>query len=147
MPRAKKTIAGPPGQKVQAVVGQTYGDGVRQENLQRTMPAPDVQMVQPPAPLPAATSSASPADNAGPPMSQPPKLSFAEAMQKIQGVGGLLRAPDDNPSIPVTDGLASGPGRGPEVLNANSQLGNTLRRLAMQTGDPIFRELASKVRF
>lgn len=81
------------------------------------------------------------------PAPQTPRLSLQEAMQQIQGRGGVLSMPDDNPAMPVTDGLTTGPGRGPEAIMASSTLGNTLRRLANQTGDPIFRELASKVRF
>ena len=150
MPRAKKTIAGAPGQKVQAVTGQTYGEGIRQENLQKAMPAPNAQIQQRPIPAPPTapasegqTSTEAPAQ----PVAQPPRLLFEEAMQSVRGSGGILRAPDDNPALPVTDGLATGPGRGPEALMAQSHLGNTLRRLAVQTSDPIFRELASKVRF
>lgn len=135
---------GMPGQPVQAVSGQTYGEGVRQEALQRAMPAPKQPGIIPPPPT-RAEQSASEAE----PETQAirPRLSFEEAMQQVGGKGGILALPDDNPSLPVSDGLATGPGRGPEMLTANSTLGNTLRRLANQTGDPIFRELASKVRF
>jgi hypothetical protein len=147
MPRAKKTIAGSPGQKIQAVAGQTYGDGVRQENLQKTMPAPNVQAERRLIPAPPTDQSAPPTNGADAVPLQRPSLSFAEAMQQVQGAGGILRAPDDNPAIPVTDGLATGPGRGPEALMGTSILGNTLRRLAIQTGDPVFNELLTKVRF
>lgn len=144
MPRAKKTMAGAPGQPVQAISGQTYGEGVRQEALQQAMPAPKQPGLIPPPPARAEQSA---------PEAEPetqttrPRLSFEEAMQRVRGTGGILRAADDNPAIPVTDGLPTGPGRGPEALMAQSHLGNTLRRLAVQTSDPIFRELASKVRF
>lgn len=147
MPRAKKTITGAPGQKVQAVAGQTYGEGVRQETLQKAMPAPNAQTQQRPIPAPPAQSSPAASEIQSPPVPARPGLSFAEAMQQVQGAGGILRAPDDNPAIPITDGLATGPGRGPEALMGTSILGNTLRRLAIQTGDPVFNELLTKVRF
>lgn len=134
MPRAKKTLAGTPGQKVEAIKGQTYGEGVQQERLQNAMPAPNAPQIQ---------ASAQPAEPAQP----RPQISFQDAMNQVSGMGGILRAPDDRPSIPVTDGLASGPGRGPEALMGSSALGNTLRRLAVQTGDPVFNELISKVNF
>lgn len=150
MPRAKKTMAGTPGQKIQAISGQTYGEGVRQEELQRTMPAPQTPgpttATRPIPAAPTAQAEAAVPSEQSAPMPQP-RMSLQEAMQRIQGTGGILRAADDNPNLPVTDGLPTGPGRGPEALMANSHLGNTLRRLATQTGDPIFRELASKVRF
>lgn len=141
MPRAKKTIGGAPGQKVEAIQGQTYGMGVQQEDLQRAMPAPNESVQTQPAPT---DSTGNPPEQATPVR---PGLSFQEAMQRVQGAGGVLSAPDDNPSIPITDGLSTGPGRGPEALNNASALGNTLRRLALQTGDPVFNELVSKVRF
>jgi hypothetical protein len=142
LPRAKKTIGGVPGQAVQAIQGQTYGEATRQEALQKTMPAPNAEAPMPQAPTATPTAPQ-------PPMEQvpQPRLSLQDAMEQIRGRGGVLSMPDDNPSLPVTDGLMTGPGRGPEALMANSTLGNTLRRLANQTGDPIFRELASKVRF
>lgn len=135
-------MSGAPGQAVQAIQGQTYGDAARQEALQKTMPAPNagVQATEPPTAGPAPEQPQTPEAPA-------PRLSLQDAMQRISGRGGLLTAPDDNPALPVTDGLMSGPGRGPEAMMANSTLGNTLRRLANQTGDPIFRELANKVRF
>lgn len=135
-------MGGAPGQPIQAIQGQTYGKGVEQEALQRAMPAPQEPTSTIAEPVNARTEET-------PALAIPaqPRLSFEEAMQRIRGTGGILRAADDNPSIPITDGLPTGPGRGPEALMANSHLGNTLRRLATQTGDPIFRELASKVRF
>lgn len=135
MPRARKTMAGQPGQPVNAVQGQTYGEGVAQENLQRAMPAPQAtgpQAVQPSVSTPG-------------PESQPaPRPSLEDIMGNIRGQGGLLYAPDDKPQIPVTDGLPTGPGRGPEAFSGQSSTGRTLRRLAAQTGDQFFLELAAK---
>lgn len=135
-------MGGAPGQAVQAIQGQTYGEGVKQEALQKTMPAPNAGASTPQAPT-AAPAAPQPQAEQTP----NPRLSLQDAMEQIRGRGGVLSMPDDNPNLPVTDGLMTGPGRGPEALMAGSTLGNTLRRLANQTGDPIFRELASKVRF
>lgn len=141
MPRAKKTAQGSPGQPVQAFAGQTYGEGARQEELQRSMPAPNVEET-PIARMPVAQQQEVPED-AQP--QQRPRASFSDVTAALQGMGGILRAPDDKPTVPITDGLATGPGRGPEALQRSTQLGNTLRRLAMQTNDPVFAELASKI--
>lgn len=147
MPRAKKTATGAPAQKIEAITGQTYGEAKQQEMLQKAMPAPN-QMAAPAPARPQANpqQQQQPQEVAQSPAAQP-RLSLAEAMQRISGSGGLLTAPDDNPNLPVTDGLSSGPGRGPEALTYGSTLGNTLRMLANQTGDPIFTELASRARF
>lgn len=141
MPRAKKTAQGSPGQPVQAFAGQTYGEGERQEELQRSMPAPNVEEVSAPRPTPVQSQEVS---ETGQPQ-QRSRTSFTDVTAALQGMGGILRAPDDKPTVPITDGLPTGPGRGPEALQRSTQLGNTLRRLAMQTNDPIFAELASKI--
>ena len=146
MPRAKKTMQGAPGQAVGAITGQTYGEGARQEQLQKAMPTPNIADAQAPR-VPAqqaAVQSATPAAEAVsvPERTQPEPVDLQQA---LRGMGGLLRQPDDKPGLPVTDGLNSGPGRGTEALMRTSQLGNTLRRLAMQTNDPVFAELASKI--
>lgn len=119
MPRAKKTISGNNPQKIEAIQGQTYGEGVRQENLQRVMPAPQSPEVTAPS------AQASPETQ--PQTQAPATQSFEQIAQQVRGAGNLLRQPDDRPDLPVTDGVASGPGRGPEVLNRSTQLGNTLR--------------------
>lgn len=138
MPRAKKTMAGLQAQPVGAISGQTYGEGVRQEELQRSMPAPS-------APAPRAPSPRAQQPQVEEEVSSP-RMSLADAMSSIAGTGGLLREPDANPTVPVTDGLASGPGRGPDVSSFGNPLGDTLRRLARETGDTVFVELASRAR-
>lgn len=136
MPRAKKTMSGNNPQKIEAIQGQTYGEGVRQENLQKVLPAPQ-------SPEVTASSGEAPSQTpAEAPAARP--QSFEQIAQQVRGAGNLLRQPDDRPDLPVTDGIASGPGRGPETLGRSTQLGNTLRRLALQTNDPIFTELATK---
>lgn len=141
MPRAKKTMGGMDAQPVKAISGQTYGEGVAQEGLQRTMPAPNTGSPIPPASTttqePTTTQASEPA----------PRRSLADVMSQISGTGGLLRQPDANPNVPVTEGLASGPGRGPDFRSGNNPLNRTLRRLARETGDPVFDELASRAGF
>lgn len=137
MPRARKTMSGEPAQKVAPITGQTYGDAKQQEMLQETMPAPKVGAASQAAP---SAEPQEPGPQAAPAPRPPVDIAAA-----IRGAGGLLTQPDDRPTVPVTDGLSSGPGRGPEALTRNTQMGNTLRRLALQTNDPIFYELASKI--
>jgi hypothetical protein len=144
VPRARKTMAGQTGQAAVPFTGQTYGDAKAQEGLQRAMPAPKVETTQAPTPSPEPVQ----VDEAvaGPePAAVPRRMSPQEAMQYVAGQGGLLSAPDDKPNVPVTDGLPTGPGRGPEALRGTSQMGNLLRRLGMQTGDPTFMQIASKI--
>lgn len=139
MPRAKKTVQGSPGQAVEAVQGQTYGEGKQQEALQRAMPAPNVST---PTATPT-TQRQEQVPNSEAPVR--PQASMADVASMLQGMGGVLTAPDDKPMTPITDGLRNGPGRGPEALQRSTRLGNTLRRLSMQTNDPVFSELAAKI--
>ena len=137
MPRAKKTMAGTPGQPAQPITGQTYGEAKTQQMLQEAMPAPAVRGPQTPttptqAPQPQAQEQA-----------QRPQL--ADVINMLRGQGGVLTAPDDQPGVPLTDGLSTGPGRGPEAVRTDLPLANTLRTLAMRTGDPVFYQLAAKV--
>lgn len=145
MPRSRKTAAGTPAQPVEAMTGQQYGRARQQEALQQAMPTPQVSSPQIPVAPPQTISGPSEMPSQTPQV--PQRMSPLEAIQMLRGQGGLLTAPDDNPAIPITDGLSTGPGRGREVRNTESALGDTLRRLAMQTNDPVFMELASKVSF
>ncbi len=139
MPRSRKTAAGTPAQPVQAMTGQQYGRAREQEALQQAMPVPAV-----PAPtVPSVQQQPATQVEAAP---QPrPRMAPEEAMAFLSGMGGILTAPDDNPALPVTDGLSTGPGRGPEALQNQTTLGDTLRRLSLQTNDPVFMRLAAKV--
>jgi hypothetical protein len=133
-------MAGGQGQPAVAFTGQTYGDGKKQEELQRAMPAPKVETQVGPSSSPAPVDV--PVEDQGPVRQ---RMSPEQAMQFISGQGGLLTAPDDKPNVPVTDGLPTGPGRGTEALRGTSQMGNILRRLGMQTGDPTFMQIAAKI--
>lgn len=138
MPRSRKTAAGTPAQPIQAMTGQQYGRAREQEALQRAMPTPAV----PASAVPRAEQRPAIAPSGA---TRPrPQMSPQEAMSLISGMGGILTAPDDNPGLPVTDGLSTGPGRGAEAFRPASSLGRTLETLASRTGDQFFLELAVK---
>jgi hypothetical protein len=142
MPRkAKTTLSGQPAQPIGAVAGQMYGAGVEQMALQRQMPAPQVSgPVAPPA-------------GAAPPAAAAPEVdreaAFAQALsaaKALQGQTGSLRQTTMRPMEPLTAGLTTGPGPGPEALQmrTGSPAGDTLRMLSQMTNDPLFAELARK---
>lgn len=148
MPRkAKRTQSGQPAQPVSPVPGQMYGAGVEQARLQATMPAPNLRLapgVSSPQATPAAAPTA-PAAPSGP--SQPERFRAAiQAAQELQSQTGLLRQPTTKPDEPLTAGLLTGPGPGPEVLG--TRFGNptaaTLYKLSQITGDPLFANLARR---
>jgi hypothetical protein len=134
MPRAKKTLAGTQGQPAQPITGQTYGEAKTQQMLQRTMPAPAAPQLK---------ATTAPAQTQTQP--QPTTRTPQDIVAMLQGQGGVLSAPDDKPNVPITDGLETGPGRGPEAFSTRSPLKSTIESLAMQTGDPIFYQLAAKL--
>ncbi len=78
-----------------------------------------------------------PVPGAGP----PPDL---QAMLGQAPIG--LLAGSQLPNQPVTAGLSSGPGVGPEGFAGQSRtpLARTLNQLAERTGDPVFARLARK---
>lgn len=143
MPRAKKTMSGAPGQGVQAIQGQTYGEGVAQERLQQAMPAPNGE-------VPMATSRPATPNDPPPtpqaPQTERPRMSIDDVQKMVSGLGGTLTAPDDQPNVPFTQGLTSSPG----IPNSFSPATNRHRskqmmyRLSEITGDPIFADLAEK---
>lgn len=137
MPRAKKTLAGGQGQGVKPVTGQTYGAAKTQQMLQEAMPAPAAPQMKAPTPAP------QPQQSQQQPMAARPNPQ--DILSQLRGQGGVLTAPDDRPNVPITDGLATGPGRGPEAFSTRSPLKSTIETLAMQTGDPIFYQIAAKL--
>jgi hypothetical protein len=143
MPRtAKRTLSGAPAQPVQAVEGQAYGNGVKQEQMQQLMPLPNQQGT--PAAAPPATQAApNPVQDA--PMTHEQLLAIAAQMK---GQAGTLLPETTRPDEPVTAGLVSGPGPGPEALalRRGSPTGDMLRQLTEQTGDPLFAEIAAKAK-
>lgn len=92
-------------QPIRVAPNQEYGQAQALENAQRVVPLPNqpVPAAQPPAPPPAPTGAMG-----GPPGLPPPDL-------------GPLSRPTERPGEPVTAGLPTGPGPGPEVLGMGSQ--------------------------
>ena len=142
MPRAKKTLAGGRGQPVQSTQGQTYGEGVQQEQLQQTMPAPQMANTQSTPVMSSPEQGSAPAPSE--PIQEQPKMSLDEMKNMLSGVGGQLYKPDDQPDVPFNTGLRNGPS--PSMNNFNSspsfKQGEFMRRLSRETGNPIFSELA-----
>jgi hypothetical protein len=101
-----------------AYSGGEYGN--RQQLLQNQQAVPVAPAPGAPSPgqgaAPTATTSA-PATPQGP----------------LPGSFGLLHRPTERPDEPITHGLATGPGAGPEVLGLNqSTVGDLLKQLASQ---------------
>lgn len=126
MPRNRKTLSGANALITPPVANQEYGSGVAQQALAQAMPAPRATAGGPAIAAP----------------SQPTNL--AAAASSLRDQVGLLNPDTARPNEPVTHGLPSGPGGGPEVLTgmAQSPLGDTLNKLASLTGDPFFQQLA-----
>ncbi len=103
--------------KTQAIAvasGQTYGNRQASEQSQRDMPLPG----DPIANLMADTGT-------------------------FDGTPTSLLAPTQRPDEPVTAGLTTGPGPGPEVLfGPSTKASDTFAYLAEQTGDSYFLQLA-----
>ena len=151
MPRAKKTLAGGQGQASQVIKGQTYGEGVQQQALQATMPAPQANtgVRVPTAQLSTQTQQSAPnvvTGSTSTQQSQGPDM--GALMAQLKGMGGLLRAPDDQPNTPFTSGLPSGPQTNSmtSTMPFINRTGQLMRDLSAQTGDPIFANLAAKAR-
>ena len=153
MPRkakARRTLGGDPAQPIDPVPGQTYGMGQEQMDLQRQMPAPNVQQPppsRPPAPRPQTPAQAQ--QQPGAPVPAPGgELDIAALAQHLSGKLGLLEQPSERPNEPITAGLTRGPGPGPEALQvrSGSPTLQTLENLYQATGDDIFLRLAQGIR-
>lgn len=128
MPRKRKTQPGSGGayanrtdltQAVSAPTGLPYGE--KQAMVQ----------AQQQAPLPQQT----PVD----------QVMAAAQNHNFQPVG--LGAPTQRPNEPITQGLPTGPGAGPEVLQSltKSTTSQQLKRLAMSTGDSTIADMAARL--
>ena len=149
MPRAKKTLAGGQGQASQVIKGQTYGEGVQQQALQATMPAPQANTgVRVPTAQPAAQTApqSEPMQEQGGVQGQKPDR--AALLQQLKGVGGQLNAPDDQPDKPFNTGLSGGVGNqiGSPMRPYVNRTAQIMRDLSARTGDPIFANLAARAR-
>lgn len=137
MPRVRKTAAGTNAQPVQAFTGQQYGEGARQEAMQRAMPVPAERPVS-------AMQPSTPVEGAGEPAQRPP-VDFARLQEALRGVGGVLRQPDERPDVPFTQTL-NDPA---EMMKLNmmpsiNRTGEIMRELSRRTGDSTFADLAAK---
>ena len=96
-----------PGRKMEAP-GQAYGKVTSQRQSQ------NIQPIGPPGASPGAAAPAAPA---APPAGAPaPGLDLSTLAPSTRPVGHWL-APTTRPDEPITAGMRSGPGPGPEVLN------------------------------
>ena len=143
MPRAAKprTMTGAPAQPIGAVAGQEYGMGVAQMDLQRQLPAPNVQA----SPSPASPQAAAVSPQTAPGVPEQLALDPMAAAAAMQGGPGLFQMPRTS-TRPLTEGLPSGPGAGPEIMgpSAASPLARTMQLLSERTGDPFFTDLARR---
>ena len=119
-------------QPAQAENSQAYGEAGQQIAAQQAIPLPQVNS---PAP--------------GPPQAAPQGRMdpMAAAMAYEPGITPL-GAGTQRPHEPVTAGLSTGPGPGPEVFNATGQAQravDTLTMMARITGDQRYAEMADDI--
>lgn len=132
MPRRRK---GPPApgnqggygaQPAQAPTGMPYGEHQASIAAQQAVPlavVPDV----PTAPIDRQARIAQ-------------AIEMAKRLRPPQPLTGATRRPME----PITAGLSTGPGAGPEVLRTGDRTARTLRLLASITGDAAFDQLAEQ---
>jgi hypothetical protein len=139
MPRAKKTRSGDPAQKVESVAGQRYGEGVAQQQMQQAMPAPNRAA----APMPGSNVVTAGTQPAAPPRD------MAAVQQMLQQLPtNMMRRPTQN-ARPVTHGLPTGPGAGPEVLQRFQSRVPALQvyeALARVSDDPLYKDILARFR-
>lgn len=121
--------------------GLPYGEHQQLAQAQQVLPVPGVSG-PPPGPAPAGppvSGGNSPAD---------PAAALSMAAQAMRPPNGGLLAPTNRPGEPVTHGLASGPGAGPEILGgpAGISLADQLQAMARSTNDPKMAALAELAR-
>lgn len=135
MPRTRKTQTGKPAMPVTTVQGQPYGEGVAQRQMQQAMPAPQQRQTPPvdAAPTPVVAATRPPVD---------PRAAAAALRDRV----GVFGPATNRPAEPVTSGLTTGPGPGPEALvgNRRSPLGETMRMVARQSGNDFLARLADQ---
>ncbi len=138
MPRERrKTRTGEDAQNIKSVPGQRYGEGVKQQAMQRAMPAPDNtnQVQVPSAPTPEMAVDPATATD---PVAQAAPLTKQD-LAAMMGNPNLLGQPSARPNEPITTGLSSGAGPGREVLmtgQGESPIGRYLSQLSAETGNP-----------
>lgn len=104
-------------QPVRVATGQPYGAAKAQEAAQQAVPLPDN----------AATAAQQIAQAAQQPNPQ--------AGSPVAGMRGSLDRPTEIPQQPITNGIASGPGAGPEAMGfTRPRVSDEIGRLAMSSG-------------
>lgn len=134
MPRDRK------GQAPRAANDQAYGMRNELMEAQKQIPIPDAR-----------GAGVVPAPPAPPPQEVSGDAAFAEMLQKMQQVQRMpqndtLRAPTQRPREPLTSGIPSGPGPGPvrPPVSPRAQAAEFLAKLATQTGNPKYAQLAQR---
>lgn len=137
MPRGKPrtTQTGERALKVQSVTGRRYGEGPESTALQEAMPAPNRNQ-----PIEAATPQVPVGKPVYPSMPVDPSM----VTQYLGSQNPNLLSGSKRPDEPVTSGMATGPGRGPQGPRVNTQLARTLQQLAEETGNSKWTTLAQK---
>lgn len=126
-----------------------YGQGVALQQAAKSMPdkrAEDDAVIA--KGVAAARQRAAALVPQGPPPAPPDVMDMGTAAAAaLPPVTGHLNAPTATPGVPVTNGLPSGPGAGPEALGqatAMSAARPIWQALAAATGDPYFTDLARR---
>lgn len=145
MPRGKqkKTMSGAPSQNIESVAGQRYGEGKAQTQMQKMMPAPDeMQAEQQRRPSVPARQPQQPV----PQQVVRPRVDPQQYLSQLP-TGLLKQAPTR--SVPITNGLRSGPGAGREVTEqyrTKRPVNATLINMYKRTGDPLFLKMHNRFR-
>ena len=130
MPRTAKAKP----QSPQAAAGQAYGERQAQVESQQAMPLPNMRQVNAP-PMPAGA--------------QGQELLHQARSANLVVPGGITH-PTDRPDEPITAGLSTGPGLGPEALptvkRPESDYARMLRLMTRATGDPSWANQAARMR-
>jgi hypothetical protein len=115
--------------------GQQYGKRTAQAQSQSILPvsAPP----QPTGALPGPTTPSTPAGGAS---GAPTPQGLPQAFTQVTP----LTAPTQRPQVPVTNGLPTGPGPGPEVLRGFAGMAHQQLQGSLGTAKSILSELASQ---
>ena len=138
MPRKRQTQSGAPAQEISSVPGQRYGEGVEQQQMQQAMPAPDYQGE--------GVTNVSPQQAAQVAAPAPAPMDPAMIAEYLGANRPSLLSGTQDPDRPVTSGLSTGPGAGPEVLAQSSRtpLARYMQNLSNDTGNPRWKRLAER---
>lgn len=136
MPRKRRPAPAPGdqggygAQPAEAPTGMGYGEHQASIESQQALPLAQVTpMTGGSGPMPTA------------PQDPAQRLAMAVEAAKRMRPPAPLSGPSMRPGEPITAGMASGPGPGPEVLRTGDRTARTLRLLAEVTGDQAFNDL------